>query len=103
MTDSILNNYFSETEIANFLGIKTKTLKTYRSSKKGMGKEFLKVHPPFIKYGRKIYFPKEQFDKWFQERQGSFENKELDFQIRAMDQFKEKRRNTKALSPLNSI
>ena len=98
MTDSILNNYFSEIEIANFLGIKTKTLKTYRSTKKGRGKELLKVHPPFIKYGRKIYFPKEQFEKWFQERQGSFENPQIDSLMESIDSFRFKRKNIKSLN-----
>ena len=88
---------FSEEEVAQFLNIKAKTLKTYRSAKKGMGKEFLKFHPPFFKYGRTIYFDKEQFHQWFREKQVSCENKRIDEQLEAIDQFKARRRNAKSI------
>lgn len=52
----LTDNYFTEAEVCEVLGIKLVTMKSRRSRGDGF--------PPFVKIGRKILYPKEEFSKW---------------------------------------
>lgn len=56
MTTDILKNYYTEEEIMLFLGQKKSTLQKNRS----LGRN----HPPFIKLGVRILYPKKDFQEW---------------------------------------
>jgi|GEM_PF-6581746 len=49
-------DYFSEEEMAAILRIKKATLKQNRCLKKN--------HPPFVKVGNSILYPKSEFSSW---------------------------------------
>lgn len=51
------DDYFSEDEMADILRIKKSTLTKNRCN----GEK----HPPFIKFGRVILYPKKEVSEWF--------------------------------------
>lgn len=53
----LLSEYFTEDEVAQALGITRERLQVRRS----LGEN----HPPYVKIGRKILYPKTDFVRWF--------------------------------------
>lgn len=53
-------DYFTEEEMAGILRVKASTLKQNRCLKKN--------HPPFVKVGNSILYPKIDFKKWQESR-----------------------------------
>lgn len=54
------DDYYTESEVLEFLGIAKATLKHRRS----MGRN----HPPFVRLGKKVVFPKKEFHAWLKSR-----------------------------------
>jgi len=57
----LVENYYSESEMAAILGFKAATLKKNRSLGKG--------HPPFIKIGRRAVYPKKEAQNWLKAKE----------------------------------
>jgi len=58
--NDLLDKYYDEEEICRFLGCNKRTLQTYRSNRTN--------HPPFIKLGNKILYPKDEFHRWLKDQ-----------------------------------
>lgn len=56
-SDSLNLDAYTEDEVCQILGLAKKTMQKKRS----MGKN----HPPFIKLGAKIFFPRKLFHSWW--------------------------------------
>lgn len=59
--EKIKDEYYDEPEVAAALGLKIKGLRDRRLEGKN--------HPPFIKIGRQILYPKRDFDLWMKKLQ----------------------------------
>jgi predicted DNA-binding transcriptional regulator AlpA len=52
------NDYLSENEVAEILRLKVSTLKKNRS----LGVD----HPPFLRIGKRVYYPLKEFKEWME-------------------------------------
>lgn len=53
---TLKDEYYSEEEVTEFLGIAISTIRFQRS----VGRN----HPPYVKIGKKTLYPKKDFDAW---------------------------------------
>jgi len=54
------SDFYSEDEMARFLGVTVETLRKRRCAGKN--------HPPFVSIGNGVVFPKDEFDRWVRSR-----------------------------------
>ncbi len=55
-----IDDLLSEADVAKVLGIAVSTLVKNRSLGKG--------HPPFIRVGRKVFYPRRDLERWLDDR-----------------------------------
>ena len=58
--DKLKDEYLTEEQVSEFLGVSVRSMRTYRSE----GKD----HPPYIKVGRLVKYPTKEFFAWVHKR-----------------------------------
>jgi hypothetical protein len=58
---TLKDEYYTEEDVLSFLDIEANTLAHRRSTGKN--------HPPYVKIGKKFYYPKKEFAQWVKSHQ----------------------------------